>query len=168
MTDKPKRNRRIYFAVLLVGLAVCLFCLIYPVNIIRPNRSQNPRDLAIALAVMRFRGVATVICVLTTLAALVIYWQAQCSWWRRSFATLGAALLCVLGALSRVNIYEALMFHPDLHPTFAAASRIKLGKGEKVITVKVHGVARAYPIRNISYHHVINDVIDKVAIVATY
>jgi len=60
------------------------------------------------------------------------------------------------------------MFHPDARPSFAAASRMKLDKDEKVIAVKIGAAARAYPIRNISYHHVINDVIDKVAIVATY
>ena len=37
-----------------------------------------------------------------------------------------------------------------------------------MIAIKIGGAARAYPIRNISYHHVINDVLDKVAIIATY
>ena len=162
------RNRRIYLAILLFGLAVCLFCLIYPVNIVRPNRSQDPRDLAIALVVMRFGAAAALVCALATLAALVMYWRAQHGWWRRIFATSGAALVCILAGLSRVNIYETLIFHPDLRPTFAPAAKIKLDKNEKVIVVKIHGLARAYPIRNISYHHVINDVLDKVAIVATY
>ena len=60
------------------------------------------------------------------------------------------------------------MFHPDDRPSFAAASRTKLDKDEKVIAVKIGGAVRAYPIRNISYHHVINDVLGKVAIVATF
>ena len=46
--------------------------------------------------------------------------------------------------------------------------RTKLDKSEKVIAVKIGAAARAYPIRIISYHHVINDVVDKTAIVATY
>jgi len=162
-----KRNRRIFLAVFLACLALCLFCLIYPINIIRPNRAQNPRDLAIALVVMRFRAAAFLLGALATVAGLVVYWRAQRSWWRRTLATLGTALVCVLAALARVNIYE-LMFHPDKHPTFAAASRMQLDKDEKVIAVKIHSAARAYPIRNISYHHVINDVLDNVAIVATY
>ncbi len=163
-----KRNRRIFLAVFLACLALCLFCVIYPINIIRPNRAQNPRDLAMALVVMRFGAVATLLCALATVGGLVVYWRAQRSWWRRTFATLGTALVCALAALTHVNIYELLLFHPDEHPTFAAASRMKLDHDEKVIAVKIHGAARAYPIRNISYHHVINDVLDKVAIVATY
>ena len=116
---------------------------------------------------MRFRPAATLLGALAAVAGLVVYWRAQHSRWRRTLATLGTALVCVLAALARVNIYE-LMFHPDKHPTFAAASRMQLDKDEKVIAVKIHSAARAYPIRNISYHHVINDVLDNVAIVATY
>jgi hypothetical protein len=34
--------------------------------------------------------------------------------------------------------------------------------------VRVAGIARAYPIRSISYHHVVNDTVGGVPIVATY
>jgi hypothetical protein len=69
--------------------------------------------------------------------------------------------------LARVNVYE-IMFHPIGHPSFAAAADVKLDKDEKVIAVKIGTVARAYPIRGLSYHHIANDVVDKTAIVATY
>jgi hypothetical protein len=78
-----------------------------------------------------------------------------------------AGLVAVLAVLARVNVYE-LMFRPIDHASFAAASRSKLDKDEKVIAVKVGGEARAYPIRNMSYHHLINDVVGRTAIVATY
>jgi hypothetical protein len=140
---------------------------VYPLYVIRPFRAQGVRELAIALIVMRFRSAATLVSGAAALAALALYWRAQPRKGRRAFATAGAALVFVLAALARVNIYE-LMFHPDDRPSFAAASRMQLDKDEKVIAVKIGGAARAYPIRNISYHHVINDVLDKVAIVATY
>ena len=152
---------------LLTCLALSLICVIFPIYVIRPFRAQGARELAIALAVMRFRSTATVLSCAAALAALALYWRAQPRRWRRVLPTAGAAFVCVLAALARVNIYE-LMFHPDDRPSFAAASRTKLDKDEKVIAVKIGGAARAYPIRNISYHHVINDVLDKVAIVATY
>ena len=37
-----------------------------------------------------------------------------------------------------------------------------------MIAVKIGGEARAYPIRSMSYHHVVNDVVGGAAIVATY
>ena len=167
MTDKVLRTRRITVNVLLACLALSLICVVYPFYVIRPFRAQGARELAAALVVMRFRSATTLISVAAALAALVLYWRAQPRRWRRAFATACTAFVCVLAALARVNIYE-IMFHPDDRPSFAAASRTKLDKDEKVIAVKVGGAARAYPIRNISYHHVINDVLDKVAIVATY
>ena len=71
------------------------------------------------------------------------------------------------GVLARVNVYE-LMFHPMGPPSFTAAHEAKLDKDEKVIAVQVGGQARAYPIRGMSYHHIVNDVVGGVAIVATY
>jgi len=60
------------------------------------------------------------------------------------------------------------MFHPSGRPTFSAAGQAKLDGDEMVIAVKVGRSARAYPIRSMSYHHVVNDVLDGVPIVATY
>ena len=37
-----------------------------------------------------------------------------------------------------------------------------------VIAVKISTYARAYPIRSLSYHHLVNDSLDGVPIVATY
>ena len=52
--------------------------------------------------------------------------------------------------------------------SFTAASEVKLDGAEKVVAVRVGGEARAYPIRSMSYHHVVNDVVEGKAIVATY
>ena len=153
--------------VLLACLVASVLLVVYPIYVIRPFRAQGARELAIALVVMRFRPAATIIAALAALAALVFHWRVQPGKWRRSFAVAGAALVCVFAALARVNIYE-MMFHPDDRPLFGAASQTKLDADEKVIAIKVAGTARAYPIRIISYHHVINDVLDKVAVVATY
>jgi amino acid transporter len=167
MHSELQPTRRMSVAILLACLALSLICVAYPFYVIRPFRTQGVRELAIALVVMRFRSAATLISVAAAMAALFFYWRARPRRWRRVFTTFGAVFVCVLAVLARVNIYE-LMFHPNDRPSFAAASRTKLDKDEKVIAVKIGGAARAYPIRNISYHHVINDVLDKVAIVATY
>lgn len=160
-------TRRASIVILLACLLVSLVCLVYPIYVIRPFRAQGARELTIALLVMRWRPAVTVLSGVAALAALALYWRVHPRRWPRAAAAVGAALVCLLGALARVNIYE-LMFHPDDHPSFWAASQMKLDKDEKVIAVKIGGAARAYPVRNISYHHVINDVLDKVGIVATY
>ena len=152
---------------MLACLAVSLAAVAYPIYVIRPFRAQGARELAAALVVVRFRPAITVVSALAALAALAGYWRAQPGRWRSALAAAGVALVCLLAVAARVNVYE-LMFHPDGHPTFAPASQAKLDGDEKVIAVKIGATARAYPIRAISYHHVINDVVDRVAIVATY
>ena len=159
--------RKTSVAILLACLALSLACVIYPVYVIRPFRAQGARELAVALVVMRFRFAATLISAAAAVTGVVLCWRSQPRRWRRGFAVAGGVVVCILAVLARVNIYE-LMFHPDDRPSFADASQMKLDADEKVIAVKIGEAARAYPIRNISYHHIINDVIDKVAIVATY
>jgi hypothetical protein len=166
MRVQPARRKFIF--VLLGCLAVSLIAVVYPIYVIRPFRTQGARELAAALVVMRWRPAITLISAAAALAMLACYWRSQLRRWCRYLVAACAGLVCLLAVLARVNIYEQLMFHPDTHPTFQVASQAKLDGRERVISVKIGGSARAYPIRAISYHHVINDVVDRVAIVATY
>jgi len=159
------RNR--WSFVVLACMAVSLASVGYPIYVIRPFRAQGARELAAALAVCRFRPVLTVVSALVAIGAAIACWRAPARMWRRMPAAAGAALVCVLAALARVNVYE-LMFHHLDHPEFASADRVKLDNDEKLIVVKIGDAARAYPIRSISYHHVVNDVVGQEAIVATY
>jgi hypothetical protein len=167
MTNPAQRRRRTFTWILFSCLAVSLICVIYPTFVIRPFRHQGARELAVALVVTRFRPVITVLSAMASVLALLGYWRAQPRKWRRAWSTAGAALAIVLAFLARVNIYE-LMFHPLIHPRFTAARDVKLDGAEKVIAVRMGREARAYPIRSMSYHHVVNDVLGGAAIVATY
>jgi ABC-type transport system involved in cytochrome c biogenesis permease subunit len=162
---QPKR--RILTLAMLACLAVSLFSAAYPIYVIRPFRHQGARELAIALVVARFRAMATIALAIAAILAWIAYWRAQPRKLWRALATAGAVVAVVLAFLGRINIYE-LMFHPDGHPSFAAAREAKLDADEKLIAVRIGGEARAYPIRIMSYHHVVNDVVANVAIVATY
>jgi len=161
-SQRTRRN------ILLVCVAVSLVCVAYPIYVIRPFRAQGPRELAVALLVMRYRLLVTVISALTAIGVVVMYWRSQAKVWRKILATLGGALVCVLAALARVNVYESLMFHPVDHPAFAAVNEVKVDKDDKMLVVKVGGIARAYPIRTMGYHHIVNDFVGGTAIVATY
>jgi len=135
--------------------------------VIRPFRAQGAGELATALVITRFRGLTTLVCAVVALAGLVLYWRLQIRTSRRVLAAVGAGFVCVLAVLARVNVYE-LMFHPVDHPAFTAAAQVKLDKDDKLIAVKIGGDARAYPIRTMGYHHVLNDIVGGTAIVATY
>jgi len=153
---KPGRAFLIYF---LLSFLIAAAALLYPVYVIRPFRHQAPRELMIALAVLRYRPFVMILCALSSLAALV--------WYRRVASLVSVIAVAAVAVLSRVNIYE-IMFHPFDRPSFSDADHVKLDGDEKVIAVSIGKEARAYPIRIISYHHVINDLVNGVPIVATY
>ena len=161
------QRRRTFTWILLTCLAVSLVAVGYPIYVIRPFRHQGARELAWALAVTRFRPAITVMSALTAVLATILCWRVQPIKLKRALSGAGAAVVVVLAFLARVNIYE-LMFHPDIHPSFSAARDVKLDGAEKVVAVRIGGEARAYPIRGMSYHHVVNDVVGGVAIAATY
>lgn len=163
----PHRILRICIPVLLACLAISLFCVLYPTYVIRPFRAQGARELEAALVVTRFRPLITVISACAALLAMAGYWHQRPRTWRRVLASAAAVLVAVLAVLARVNFYE-LKFHPIEHSSFTAAAQVKLDQDEKVIAVLIDGESRAYPIRSMSYHHLINDVLGRVAIVATY
>jgi hypothetical protein len=156
------------FALLLAAfLAVSLFSVIYPIYVIRPFRPQGARELAAALVVTRYRPAVALICALAAMATLAWYWRRLPGKWWRVLALVGAGFAAALALVARVNIFE-LMFHPLEHPAFAAATDVKVDKDDKLIVVKIGGSARAYPIRTMGYHHVVNDVVGGTALVATY
>ncbi len=160
--------RKINYPILIaISLVVAFFCLAYPIYVIRPFRHQGSRELAVALAVLQIRPFVTVLASLSAALFLVLYWRSQHRFTRRIPALITVLAVCACTALSRVNIYE-LMFHPMRAPSFESVQTSKLDGKEMVIAVNVAGAARAYPVRIISYHHITNDTLGGVPIVATY
>lgn len=171
---EPSRHRTsAYSSLLIAAFSIALLGLAYPLYVIQPFRRQGPRELALALQVIQMRPLVEILCAAAALLALLLYWPRQTRRRRRTFAAAGTLLTCAFAALSRVNVYE-LMFHPDSHPVFISvrqarqAPQEKIDPDDRVLAVKIGASARAYPIRSIAYHHIINDTVGGEPIVATY
>jgi hypothetical protein len=163
-TTTPGRKFLLYVVPCLLA---SFFLLVYPVYVIRPFRAQGVRELGVALFVARYRAPVMVALAAAVFAALIWYWRRERRWLRRTASAAAALAVGAMALASRVNIYE-LMFHPLGPPAFMAAGQSRLDGDEMVIAIQVGPVARAYPIRNISYYHIVNDLVDGVPIVATY
>jgi Protein of unknown function (DUF3179) len=160
-------SRKAYVALLAASLGAALFCVAYPLYVIRPWRRQGVQELKAALLVLRFQHTAELLCIALALGALGMFLRSRPRRGAGIGAIAGAALVLICAALSRVNVYE-IMFHPAGAPSFQPASETKLDGSEKVLSVGWKSGARAYPIRAIAYHHLVNDVAGGVPIVATY
>jgi hypothetical protein len=164
---KSQKAGRKFLLWCLLSVMAAFALLIYPLYVIRPFRAQGASELLVALAVLRYRTLGMVLCLLSVAALTAWYWGRETRRVRRWISTMGVVVVAAAALLSRVNVYE-LMFHPAERPTFSPANGAKLDGGEMVIAVKVGRSARAYTIRGMSYHHIVNDSLDGVPIVATY
>lgn len=152
---------------LLIALAISLAFLAYPMYVIRPFRHQGSTELAIALRMLLLRPGVEMFCAVTAFLAGILYWRAQPKMLRKIGAAFAVLLVFAFTYISRINVFE-IMFKPMGPPGFEAAKGSKLDGGEMVMAVNLGGEARAYPIRIVSYHHIVNDTVGGQPIVATY
>ena len=91
---------------------------------------------------------------------------------------LGGALLAVAAAGGLAGVYAAWfarqryfewMFAPLANPQFARAAVAGwVNEQDMVLAVSLNGDAVAYPVRQLAYHHLVQDSVGGVPIVATY
>ncbi len=159
-------NKRLWTA-LAVSALLALFCAIYPLYVIRPFRAQGAAELNAALFVMRIRPLLTLLCAAVAALAAVRLWRRAPRLPARAALAGGLLAACLSAVAVRVNVFER-MFHPIENPTFEPVARVGLDADEKVLAIRANGLARAYPVRAIAYHHVVNDVVGGLPVVATY
>lgn len=158
---------RLRWAVLALLTLVAVAAFAIPMYVIRPFKTQDPDELAVALWVLRYGPWIAPVVALATVALIGTAWSRLHRWPRVAVATLG--LLAVAGAaLSHVNIYEQ-MFHPVGDAlAYDDAAKAQVDADDLVLAVTRADQSHAYPIRTIAYHHIVNDVIAKEPIVSTY
>ena len=145
-------------------MSVALFFV--PAFIIRPFRYQAPRALWIALALRQRAPLGTLIAGLACLLLAFLLWR-NSSTWRRVVLASAVALVVFSATMARMNYFE-WMFHPVNHAQFDAAAQSKLDAKEMIMAVRFGDDARAYPISQMAYHHVLNDVVGGVPVAVTY
>jgi hypothetical protein len=150
----------------LVCAAVSVACVVIPMFVIRPFRPQGVQELNFALAVRHAGPWLAGVCALAALVLADLRWNAARIGSRIVLASL--FVLATAGAvLTHVNIFEK-MFHPYGSPAFAGADEVKVDLDDKVLAVRIGQQARAYPIRTMGYHHIVNDTVAGVPIAVTY
>jgi hypothetical protein len=172
IADEPRTRRRLQNVFLgsclfLVSLAALAFAL-YPIYVIRPFREQEPAALERALWVtLHDKVILVAFLLLLTMCALILWRRAR---WvvRLSLLVPTMAIALIAAGASWINPYEQLMFHPFGAPRYVTVQQAKVDPKDMVIAVTLDGESRAYPIREMGYHHVVNDRLHQLPIVVTY
>lgn len=150
---------------LLASFAVLAFAA-YPMYVIRPFREQTPAALERALWVLLHNKPPLFLlgCFLTVVALLL--WR-RAGWLAKLLLAPAVGVAILAAALPWINPFEH-MFHPVGEPKYIAASQAAVDPNDMVIAVTLAGESRAYPIREMGYHHVVNDRLHGLPMVVTY
>ena len=154
------------------GLAIALLTIVgvglflIPAIIIRPFRYQSTSALSLAIQVKWIAPALTAIAGAIVLALGLSLWRTAS---RKARAVLVAAIVLSVAsaAMARLNYFE-WMFRPIQAAGFVAAGNAHLSDNEMVMTVRIGPDARAYPIRQMAYHHILNDTAGGLPIAVTY
>jgi len=138
----------------------------FPTFIIRPFRYQSPRALLWAMAIRNRAPIISLLCAIVCVIVAAMLWRNE-NKWRRGLLTAITLIVTGSSVMSRLNYFE-WMFHPVPTPQFESESSSKLEAGEMILAVRYGTDARAYPIREMAYHHIVNDVVGGVPIAVTY
>ena len=161
-------GRRTAWAALLIIILTGLMMVLIPVWLVQPFRPQTERGLELSFLMRRWSPFVTLVASAIALALLLWLWRGTRRWWRK--AILIAAVVPLLAAtwFARQNHFE-WMFNP-----LPAAAYVKADEAgfvadtDMMMAVEMNGDAVAYPVRQMAYHHVVQDTVGGTPIVATY
>lgn len=154
--------------VLLLVVASAFLVVFIPAWFIQPFRPQTARTVAISYVLKSWSPI------ITTLATAVALWLSFTLWRARPGILRRLALLLVLGPallatwFARQNHFE-WMFAPISTVAYARANEADfINNKDMVMAVELNGEAVAYPVLQMAYHHIVNDVVGGRPITATY
>lgn len=150
---------------LLLATLVMLMLAAYPIYVIRPFREQDPAALQRALwLLLHNKPILFALFILIATPAIALWHRS--GWVKLVLApTIGFSLLAAVSAW--LNPYEH-MFHPFGAPQYTTIAQASLEPNDMIIAVSLGGESRAYGIREMGYHHIVNDRLHQLPIVVTY
>jgi hypothetical protein len=167
MRAESSRRRRMAGFVLFLIVVAALAVVAVPMWLIRPFVPQTSGDLAVAYALRQWAPIATALALVAGLALAAALWRGG-RWWSRALAVLALVPLGAAAWLSRVNVFEK-MFSPLGDVRFAAADAAGwVDMVDPVLAVDHNGDSAAYPVRQLAYHHIVQDVVGGVPVAVTY
>jgi hypothetical protein len=165
-SDRPSDRRGYLWFIFFVSALAGIGLFFIPAFIIRPFTHQSPAGLALALALRQRAPWGTLAAAVLCLVFALVLWGVANRWRKVVLASI-LVLVAFSAVMARLNYFE-WMFHPIPSAQFESASASKLDKSEMILAVRYGDDARAYPIREMAYHHILNDVVAGVPVAVTY
>jgi Protein of unknown function (DUF3179). len=141
---------------------------IIPAWLIQPFAPQTEKALALSFALRRWSPLATIILTAMTFLQAVLIWNLSRRWFAKVALVFPLFFVVVFTWFARQNHFE-WMFNPLADAGYVRANSVDfIEDDDMVLAVKLNGESVAYPIRQMAYHHVVQDVVGGMPITATY
>lgn len=154
---------------LLAATVLAAFAVVaIPVWLIQPFATQTANNLQISFLLKSWSPILTLLAVFISIALSVFIWQTSKRWFGKAFLIAPLFIILICAWFARQNHFE-WMFNPLAQSAFARADEVDfVADDDMVLAVKINGEAVAYPVRQMAYHHIVQDVVGGMPITATY
>lgn len=154
---------------ILFVIALTVFAVIaIPVWLIQPFAPQTERGVQISFLLKNWSPVLTVFAALVSIGLCIFIWSKSKRRFAKAFLIFPLAIVFACVWFARQNHFE-WMFNPLAQSSYAKPSEADfVADDDMVLAVEINGESVAYPIRQMAYHHIVQDVVGGVPITATY
>ena len=161
--------RRLLWPLLLLAVAAAATVVLVPTLTIHPFRPQTVDGVELSYALKRAAPAVTAVALAAALVCALMLWSGALRWWRRGVIILLVGVTGLVTWFARQNHFE-WMFNalPNAEYVGVREARSFLVDAEVIMGIDVNGTRFAYPVRQLAYHHLVNDVVGGTPLVITY
>jgi thiol:disulfide interchange protein len=154
---------------LLIIIAITAFAMVaIPVYLIQPFAPQTENALTVSYYLRSWSPYLTVILAIVSLLLCIQIWRNSRRWFTKIPLILPLILIGFSVWFAQQNHF-LWMFNPLTNSAYAKVSEVDFVKDEEmVMAVNINGESVAYPVLQMAYHHVVQDVVGGQPITATY
>lgn len=139
-----------------------------PVWLIQPFAAQTEREVEISFLLKNWSPFLTIIFALAAIGLAVFIWRNSKRWFGKAALIVPLFIIFIFTWFARQNHFE-WMFNPLAQVNYAKVSETDfVSDDDMIMAVNINGDAVAYPVRQMAYHHVVQDVVGGTPITATY
>ena len=166
MMNKKTTRRLMWLALILVVLGAFAWVFI-PVWTIQPFKAQTSEGLNLSYQLRSKSQAVTLVALVLTVLLILALWRDTRRWTKAALVLLLVPVVAVTW-FARQNHFE-WMFKPLPASAYVAADKVDfVAPDEMVLAIEVNNDAVAYPIRQLAYHHVVEDTVGGLPVVSTY
>jgi len=156
-----------WIAIVAVAISVVAIVAV-PIWLIQPFAPQTQQSLDISFLFRSWSPTFTLIACVVLMLLAVYVWSNSRRWFVKAALILPLLVVLPFTWLARQNHFE-WMFNPLANVSYVSAAAADfVADKDMVLAVRINGDAVAYPVRQMAYHHVVQDVVGGMPITATY